>query len=343
MSPNAKPESEQHGLVQVFSRRFKGFSKLFPPKQELTPYRNKNVQDSTITPHPRWSCADLTQSKDYDITEIDPIRPCKLESLPSKHRATVPKTSKKPPQKKAKPRKSKDSDTKSEKKRRSRIRHKGIAHDALQCVLKNAPGVTIAFDSLHSWQEKARAKHESKVLCTKRLTALHRGSCQSLEQFEDRLSFICSSLAIARDYQAFQRDRGVRPDPHTITRSLTTDSNFTGQSHEPEFQKFLEAQGSSQPDREALSVSLRLGTKLQLVDAIANSLKLGSSLTLLFGEECRTLLKLPYKTISSLRHELTNNTKLCSDLKTISQQIDEKWTRFANAYRTYCCKNDPLP
>lgn len=102
-------------------------------------------------------------------------------------------------------------------------------------------------------------------------------------------------------------------------------------------QEFVVSEARSGIDERKVMIALNFGKKIQIIEAISNSLGLGSGLTVLLGYECVSLSQLTYKGIALLRREIGPDLELCGRLEAFSTVVDETWIEFReNYHRDHC-------
>ena len=311
------------------------------------------------TPHVGWGCATSFSAglREDGLDEhqlSSAVRTCSIDYRPANPRVAVP-TLKAKPQPKARSKsqqKSKRSSQASEesrtrKKRGSALRHCNAAHEALEVVLERAtPSLTATTDPFPSlvwddFEDKGDDFHLQLLLLLQNKIR-HPGT-----DLKTQLLFICSTLALARNYQDFQKS-AVRQGgkSEVIKRMASCKSSSSGRcsSDSSHFSQFIASRASNSAEKEVLSAALRFGTKLQVVDAISKSLDLGAGLTLLFGYEYLKLSKLSYRAIAALRQVLGQEEETFAKIKALANQLGVAWTEFVKRFsevlgRFYLCNN----
>ena len=219
------------------------------------------------------------------------------------------------------------------------VRSKGPAHSALQSVFESLAPPAIALNVSRGLEGTSLIQQGRRSEHIQLSPALQRDLPGNTKQLQSRLLFVCACMSLAQDLQAYERrqahqheqDRTEASGPHQ--RLLPSAASGQGQT----FQRFVASEARNGVNEKQVIIALNFGEKLQIIEAISNSLGLGGGLAVLLGYECVSLSQLTYRAIAMLRREIGPDADMCGRIKAFSAVVDTTWREFReNYHRDHC-------
>lgn len=208
---------------------------------------------------------------------------------------------------------------------------------ALERVLGSLAPPAIAVHILRSPDTQGDQCKDSRTSHMKLMPVLQSANFGDTSQMRKRILFICACFSLIRDMQACEK----RPDwPQQMTEHQPASGATRRASHM--FHKFALSSAGEGIDEKQIKIALNFGKKLQVVDAIGQSLGLGSGLSILLGYECVTLSNLTFKDIAKIRLRLGQDKDLCRRVRSFSTVTNRTWRAFKSGYHNKYGKSPKL-
>ncbi|THX46587.1 hypothetical protein D6D11_06791 [Aureobasidium pullulans] len=147
----------------------------------------------------------------------------------------------------------------------------------------------------------------------------------------DRLLLVCSCMSLADDFHAFEKSRGWSSKQEILIAGFLSDCVPAIQKIGKHLRSFLATMNTNVVDERRLDAGVRLGTKLNVIEAISSRYGLGSSLTLVLGFEISKLSRLSYKALTALKAPSALDEGIDSILSS-SEGFGLWWSEFRRSY-----------
>lgn len=148
---------------------------------------------------------------------------------------------------------------------------------------------------------------------------------------KDRVLLLCSCMSLANQFRDFEKTQGWASKQDILIESLLKGRDPAVQKIGKHLQSFLCTFGTATVDCSRLDAGVRLGTKLNVAQAIAKANGLSSAVPLILGFEISRLARLPYGALAELPGALAS-TSTGRRAATLAQVLSSWWSNCGAAY-----------